>query len=819
MPPPDTVDQLVLSHLDAANLPDTSTDLVLAALLGERELADMLGGSDPPLPRPPAPEPAASESSGTYLASVEVAGFRGIGAAATLPLVPGPGLTIVMGRNGSGKSSFAEAAEFAITGDNRRWAGRSAVWQEGWRNLHTPDEARISVRLGVDGHRNGGVVECRWRAGAALADRQTSFQLDGRRRGDVADLGWAAPLELYRPFLSYAELGGLLGGRPSEMYDSLQRILGLGRLVEVEARLKTARRDTDQQRKRAAAELPDLRAVLSDHSDPRAQQALQILAAKVPDLDALTALAAANESGDDTASMHLRILDVLALPPVETIAADIDRQRAALAKIEELSGTQAEEARSAAGLLRDALRHQHRQPDQPCPVCGGRILDAAWAAGAEAELDRLERTTEQLDLALLSLEQTREALRTRVPALPPALMEAATDARHVPLDDLRTAWQQWLDLVHAGDFAKVVEAGQATYASLDAALATARERARALLDQRRQAWQPIADRLRAWVTTEQASLAAATMFAALKKAIDWLQRVGAEIRNEKLAPLAVEATSIWNTLRQESNVSLGGIRLAGNGTTRRVDLDASVDGVPAAALGVMSQGELHSLALSLFLPRATMADSPFRFLVIDDPVQSMDPVKVYGLAEVLNQVAKTRQVIVFTHDDRLPAAVRHLQIRARVLTVSRLPGSRVAVASGDDADPAQRYLNDARAVARDEKMCDEARVPIVCGLIRDAIEYTCQEAVRIRGFRTGLPVAETEDALAAARGLRPTLALALLGSADRISSLHAALLHVHRDAPQVVRVANAGAHGGRVEVPLPDLVEQARRVVARLVAP
>ena len=46
---------------------------------------------------------------GAYLTSLAVEGFRGIGARQTLALTPGPGLTIVVGRNGSGKSSFAEA--------------------------------------------------------------------------------------------------------------------------------------------------------------------------------------------------------------------------------------------------------------------------------------------------------------------------------------------------------------------------------------------------------------------------------------------------------------------------------------------------------------------------------------------------------------------------------------------------------------------------------------------------------------------------------------------------------------------------------------
>ena len=63
-----------------------------------------------------------------------------------------------------------------------------------------------------------------------------------------------------------------------------------------------------------------------------------------------------------------------------------------------------------------------------------------------------------------------------------------------------------------------------------------------------------------------------------------------------------------------------------------------------AALGVMSQGELHSLALSLFIPRATLPESPFRLIVIDDPVQSMDPARVDGQEERSLSVATTSVV-------------------------------------------------------------------------------------------------------------------------------------------------------------------------------
>src|SRR6202042_121261 len=96
----------------------------------------------------------------------------------------------------------------------------------------------------------------------------------------------------------------------------------------------------------------------------------------------------------------------------------------------------------------------------------------------------------------------------------------------------------------------------------------------------------------------------------------------------------------WTELRQDSNVSLGELRLLGASNQRRLSLDVKVDGEDGSALGVMSQGELNCLALSLFLPRASMPESPFRFVVIDDPVQAMDPAEVAGRGSVFGCCGK-----------------------------------------------------------------------------------------------------------------------------------------------------------------------------------
>ena len=127
------------------------------------------------------------------------------------------------------------------------------------------------------------------------------------------------------------------------------------------------------------------------------------------------------------------------------------------------------------------------------------------------------------------------------------------------------------------------------------------------------------------------------------------------------------------------------------------------DGEGANALGVMSQGELLALSVSVFLPRAALDESPFRFAVIDDPVQAMDPAKVDGLARVLHRAARTRQIVVFTHDDRLPEAIRRLRLDATMLHVDRRARShrrRAGLAQPGPALPRRRArLREARPPA------------------------------------------------------------------------------------------------------------------------
>jgi hypothetical protein len=248
----------------------------------------------------------------------------------------------------------------------------------------------------------------------------------------------------------------------------------------------------------------------------------------------------------------------------------------------------------------------------------------------------------------------------------------------------------------------------------------------------------------------------------------------------------------WRQLRLQSNVDLGGVELEGTSTRRKVALKVTVDGKDAEALGVMSQGELHALALSLFLPRATLPESPFRFICVDDPVQSMDPARVEGLARVLADTARTRQVIVFTHDDRLPEAVRRLSLPARILMVTRRADSVVEVAEA--RDPVSGYLDDARALVKTNELPATVRARVVPGHCRLALEAACMTAVRQRRLRAGARHDDIEELLRAHGKLYPLMALAIFDDAEKTSEVLPKLHKMNPRAADTFRACNLGAH-------------------------
>ncbi|MGW5309844.1 AAA family ATPase [Nocardia thailandica] len=778
---------LVAAALTADPVPPAVAETVLAALPDSVGPASTEGGESP---------------AGMFIRSITVNGFRGIGRQARLPIQPTLGLTLVVGRNGCGKSSFAEAAEFALTGDNKRWANKSKIWRDGWRNLHDGATPRIAVELQTECPDNPLTITGSWEQTTALdAARWTAK----RTMGGVVPLDrspFASALELFRPFLSYSELGSLIDGTPSGMYDALHSLLGPDDLTTALATLQRRRLDLDKAIKEVKRGKETLLTELSAVEDDRARSVEKLLLARQIDLPAVSrAVLGAEEPSAATAP--LSAVTSVELPSEETVDGVLTTLTAATTRLLGAATTDAESNSRLLELLTLASSFGDGSGCR-CPVCGEGELDEQWRARARLRIDDIRARTTELADAQHQHQRAMAAVREVIRPLPSALTACPIESTEVV-----AAWREWAALATT-EPAALPARMPARYQRLRTALAALQTDARAELARLDDVWSPPARQIAAWVDQAAARTGASDELKTVKAAENWLKNAAVTLRTERMRPLTELSQQVWTMLRQQSNVELGDVVLQGTAQTRRVDLDVTVDGVAGAALGVMSQGELHALGLSLFLPRATAEQSPFRFLMIDDPVQSMDPAKVDGLARVLAEVARTRQVIVFTHDLRLPEAVRRLQIPATVLDVQRRERSVVEVRVS--IDPVRRYIDDARALSLTRNLPRQEADEMIALCCRLAIESAATTKVRRVLGEHGFRQADITEQLDKAERTVQKLALAVFYDRTRESDV---LAHLDKElapwASSVIKTCNSGAHGSTRDE-LGDLVNRAERI-------
>jgi recombinational DNA repair ATPase RecF len=775
-------------RLDSKGVPSVTAALALAAMADEGALeAGLAGETTLAADRTDPEDPSAGRAA--YLHRVRVHGFRGIGPAVSLDLTPGPGLTLVVGRNGSGKSSFAEAAELALTGANARWERKSKVWRDGWRNLHSGDGALVAAEFVVDGQSGPTVVERRWGAAGGLEDATASVRTPAGASSLTA-LGWKDGLDLYRPFLPYSELGAMVDEGPTSLHDALAAVLGLEEMSDGTKRLRDARLRRERDWKAATSEGKALADELDGLDDDRGGKAAAQLRSRTPSLALLAELAAGAAEVDGTIG-RLRELASLRGPDLDAVRRVAGQLEDAQAEASDHTGTDAARDLEVADLLGAARRVHAEHGDGDCPVCGKGQLDGAWAEMAARREQELRNSAAQVQRAQAAVAAAERALGELIRPAPGIVERGGVVG--VEVAGLLRAYDAWEAVPRQPEPWNRASALLTAADDLAAATTAVREEAATLLRAREDAWRPFAVRLASWLDRAGSAQAQLAPCKDLKEAEKQLGVVLDELRSERWTPIAEQAKEIWAALRQRSNVSVEDVALTGTGTKRRVEVKVTVDGVQGAALGVMSQGELHALALSLFLPRATLPESPFRFVVLDDPVQSMDPARVDGLARVLEAVAMERQVVVFTHDDRLPEAIRRLGITARVLEVSRGPESRVSVR--ETASPWRRHLEDARALALSDGVPEPVRRTAVPGFCRLALEAAATDTVRRRELGAGREHAEVEAELAGASKLVPLLALALVGDTRRASEVYPRLDRLGRWAADAVRACNEGAHG------------------------
>ena len=717
-----------------------------------------------------------------YLSSISVEGFRGIGPHASLPLEPQRGLTLIYGANGSGKSTFVEALDVLLTGNTARFAGRGREWRSAWANAHSPDRGQIDVEFVVenrdtqrfDDDESSNLFLVGFAEEARDAQRDTLT-----RDWTAADLS-AATSEKDNP------LGGLDGDDPRQASATGEKDDSLGEPVRRIGRLDV-RGAIDKFRPILGyGELGPL----FEESDSVAD----------PDTGNVTLFAQhirtrANVRDEITDALEQFIKQPAYPSGVlydELVAwqSYITSTRKGAKEAESLVSSAAAGDATARATLRSpsdwdwqALAIEHTEDSSDSPIRASSLGELLTVARAYSP-----RFSDSIRESVTQLVAQRARNIHRSP-------ERQYHMRMRRMHELKRGW------------------GDPTEVELDEAQLEIRDVQERV--ERFFAYQP-------------------------SRAKSYAEMLLDEILSARLEQFSQRVSDIWGKIRPGSNgvqfdaLSLQRYHTVDEGSSPaqeiRVSLGLTIDGDHPIERGALSQGELHSLALSVFLPTLMMPGSPFGFAVIDDPVQAMDSYAVDGLAEVLRHAAEDLQVVVFTHDERLPRALRLLDIEHTLINIARSPGSKVLHEVA--LDPVIRALEDARIEAQDagEDNSDSSwmDVGVHC---REAIEQACIKAVTQRLRKAGLSLLdiqrELDDAVYNERlTVRKLMALAIGGKTAHDLNKVAGYVTRHEKGGAWINHAidhvNALFHRNREQVPairnaydneLGKLVERTRKVV------
>lgn len=325
--------------------------------------------------------------------TIKVQGVRGIKDELTIEL-KGQSL-LVLGDNGTGKSSLEAALRWALTGANEPTADASFT---------TPESFRRHVRT-KPSHPGARV---HFKDGSSISVCPGNVQTSGK--GDqYRDACKAAP-----PFLRRAELLNVLTSRPVERFQYFESFLGLDAVDQaikglgderavVERRASSLRDKIDGQLSALRALLPsdlgvEFRSVAAYRAwvwDRAKQLGIGVSGAEWEDL-----VKAVRDAADLAASGQLeeqrgllkvleQDLDRVAERWVSWSGSDLD------ALLTELSVAETQTAsHEMVELIEHALAHLRKKPGDECPVCGQKIAYGNVVTDLEKRYAQLTRVRE-----------------------------------------------------------------------------------------------------------------------------------------------------------------------------------------------------------------------------------------------------------------------------------------------------------------------------------------------------------------------------------------------------------------------------------------
>ena len=516
----------------------------------------------------------------------------------------------------------------------------------------------------------------------------------------------------------------VLEAKPADRYRQLSTVLGLGALEDFEDAARSVAKQAAEREKNARGERTRLADALKQAQDrfEAAQTRLatrpQVAAVREDTLDILsttprgvslnrgevdlegpdgvrlvaTAFGHAADIVETARTLTSRALELGADLGEEPTDDQITGLREGLAQAEAVQGA-AEDSRAAAQEQLTAARRTAAEVAQlaalavpllsdHCPVCGQSIdrghVEQQLRERAEATETILE-LKQELDDKTADRGRAATAATTARNALVAAEQQAgrwrqvrsadlaASTAVAALAEDIKVVRFDWQDLdAFVGGAEPVLEYFRRARRSLFDLLET--------FD--RQSDQGAVDRASAEIRSLEAALASAeeqlAAESARSKRLQGLSEQTLEARVEvteaRLRSIQPLVANIFQRLDPHPAFKTVEFELDTyyrRGTTSPLVID-HVENVSADPLLIFSTSQANIVALSYFIAMSLSADERgLPFLLLDDPVQSMDDVNVLGFADLCRHLRLRRQLIVSTHERRFASLLeRKLAPRA-----------------------------------------------------------------------------------------------------------------------------------------------------------
>lgn len=670
------------------------------------------------------------------LTRVEIQNFRGVSNSPsfTANFSPLPGITVLHGPNGAGKSSISDAISLALTGtlpkasDER--AGKLPLW-EPIALARGSSSAKVCVTL-QDG---SSLLHCTATIDSSdNIDWKCELEEDSHRTPVKVNSLWANALSNHQPVFAYATLERKiqLSRHLAEFFENLLALGGTFSALETEidTKSKNAQDALDTWNRSFASLKKSIDDLEVDYSgDSR-----------------FTPIPLTKPSVDAHIDQWARANNLLeeGKPGSEITGADwsciqesAENTKRSLSRFEEAGPSSQQGLLSPLKDLHEsALRTKDTDSDDVCPVCG--TVGKNWRHKLEGLISSLSEMSQFSSNAAHATDALNDAVQENLVSALRITIEGSDrgelerEARRGLL--LSDTLGQEIKQHGASSHHNVLTAAQALADWLESPGTSVLMEHVVAQSDRLRAWRLTRSRIAAGFLAlwhrNQEEAAQAQEWKSAKRRVEDLRR---RLRERRTEVLERRTNKQVQALLADVGLEIKSVKVQ----KTKAELELADPTGKQLELGMLSAGQRNAMLLAPLL--ASVDAGPFSFLVLDDPVHAFDRIRVDRLARSLAEFAKTRRVIVMTHDERLR---EHLMARAQdcdVRTVDRDPITGAVTLKQTDMfwkqllEDAKNALEVGNTVGRSNLVLTD----VVRGLCRQALDNSMRDLVIRISVRTG----------------------------------------------------------------------------------